>query len=245
MKSESARKNEGGTTVMKRGRLWACLAVILVGALGFVAAKGKSGTSTVPATATFGDRQGDRILSDGGGDYVNGVGCVNSTVVNSSGHYLLRTIRINPDGTICTGQRHVVLDFTELIPGTGTGTGGTCAGSVSDPTSDPSTTTLTLNTCGLNSVIPDVRLQDDMFSQGALTTGVSLLFSLDSDFHDTDFALDFQQPLPVTGIGTTRTVTATSTSTAELYQFVSVNGKLIKSSLGIYYMPFELTVAEQ
>lgn len=71
---------------------------------------------------------------------------------------------------------------------------------------------------------------------------MSLPFSLQPDFQGTDFDLDFEQPLSVTGTSGLRTLEAGPTAIAELYKLLKSSQR--KVSLGRYYMPFQVTVGE-
>jgi hypothetical protein len=221
-------------------RIFQAVFALAVGAFALVAfhqlsAKGAPSTA-VPATAEFRDAvatattPSDKIRSDGQGTYQNGIDCVISEVF-STGEYFLRSVTNNCS---TTSPRTVVLDFsTPVTPP------ASCSVTVADGT---------LNVCTSNSV-PDTRLLADyMFSSKALTNGatVSLPFSLQPNFSGTDFELDFEQPLPVTGSSGLRTLTAGPSSIAELYELGKASGgrSPTKTSLGRFYMPFEVTVGE-
>jgi hypothetical protein len=212
------------------------LVLVLTGALVSIVANPLAGKSTIPASASFRDLIGDRIRSDGLGAYSNGNDCVISTV-SGNPSFFLRTVSPNCSTTI---PRSIVLDFT----------GGTLAPGFGCTVTDTDDSRLSLNACGPNSV-PDVRiLAGSLFQSGS--TSVILPFSLRAEFGETDFELDFLNPICDSGSGSTRVLEAGGTSTcsanpaanasAELYQ-IGEHGK--KTSVGIYNMPFMVTVTEQ
>jgi hypothetical protein len=188
------------------------LILVLSGASVSVIANPRVGKSTIPASASFRDLSGDKIRSDGPGAYLNGNDCVISTVSGNSS-FFLRTV-----SPYCTTSipRTIMLDFTGGTPGPGF----TCN------VTDTDDSGLILNACGSNTVA-DVRiLAGSLFQSGS--TSVILPFSLRAEFQETDFELDFLNPICDTGSGGTRVLEAGGSSTcsanptanasAELYQ---------------------------
>ena len=198
--------------------------VLLAGVTGLWAAG-----ASQPATAYFRDSTStisgtvlDSIRSDSLGPYREGVGCVRSYVA-SNGSYFLRTVSI---GCTASTPRSLVLDFSNPVtPPT------SCT--VADPNDSSGAT---LDVCCSNA-IPDARFgASTLFSSNALSKGtaVSVVFSLQTDFRNTDFELDFEQPAQVTGDSNSRVLTADAGAIAELYELIP-RGKV---SLGRFYMPF-------
>jgi len=214
--------------------------LILVGAsigalIGAEAVKAQGASKQVPANATL-QNAGYAILSDGKGTYLNGTSdCVTSWVDSRSGYYFLRSTIFS---CVSTNPRTIILDFTNALVRTPDGSGSdTCH--VDDALGDSGQ----LNICGPNSV-PDVRIiANTMFSSGALTQGttVTIPFSLSPDFNGTDFELDFEAAVPVSGGSTIRTLNAPAGLVADLYKYNKHGGKV---SLGRFVMPFQLTVTE-
>lgn len=189
-------------------------------------------SNRIPARAQFGDSPADKLRSDGIEAYINGSDCVISWVDSKSGFYFLRTVKY---GCTTTAPRAIVLDFSDAISRT-----CSCPCSVPDPNDNSGAT---LDLCGQNS-LPDVRvIADTLFRNNALSLGttVTLPFSLQPDFRGTDFGLDFEQAVPVTGGSTERVLQAGPDAIAELYQTTKTGQKI---SLGRFRMPFTLTVSK-
>jgi len=85
------------------------LGLALVLAIMAFAAGAKGPAKETPVLMTFGDSYGDRIMSDGGGSYINGVGGVRAVFV-ALGNAVLDT---QPAGS--RGNRTLFLDFTDPV----------------------------------------------------------------------------------------------------------------------------------
>ena len=201
----------------------------------------RGGPNTFPALADFRDDAlaPDRLQSDGKGSYDDGQAPPQCTIswTGQGGSYFLRTVK---SGCTASDPRSIKLDFSVEADGT-TPPSGPC--SVSDPQGD-------LDRCGVNDV-PDVRLlANALFKDNALTDGstVRLLFSMKAggDFVGTSsFELTFEQPVPVpSGDQSFRVLEAGANAVAELYQNVTQGKRTVKTSLGRYRMPFQLTVTK-
>ena len=79
---------------------------------------------------------------------------------------------------------------------------------------------------------------------GSNTTRVEIYVSFNPALNNTDFILEYEQSLSVSGDATTRTITAGATATAELYQTIRVRNKLQKISIGRYLMPAQITIVD-
>lgn len=196
---------------------------------------GGGGGGPTPAEATFGDASGDRVLSDDGNSYVNSGGvppCVIARV-EDTGMFFLRTTGGNCFATT-GGFKPIVLDFGDAISRSPDG-----SGSDGCHVDDANGHAGELNICGLNT-ISDVRvIARDLFSKNGLRRGtrVGLAFSLEPDFQNTDFSLEFEQRLDASGDAVTRTFAAGASSVAVLQKGQTV--------LGRFNMPFSLQVAKQ
>jgi hypothetical protein len=205
--------------------------------LGIAVAAVVTGT-TVLAWATVGTRTtllsnvGDMVRSDGEGDYVHDVECVASTRDTKKGATALRTA----SHTTCSDAywqngalalREVVLDFSLPVG------------------ASPSPCQLDdLNACGTNT-IPDVRIHTaNAFSAGALTGGtrVEIYVSFHPAENNTEFYIEYEQPLDVTGTATSRTITASPTAVAELYRVTQVRNKTVLTSVGRYFLPMQMVI---
>jgi hypothetical protein len=183
--------------------------------------------NTTPATATFvgvtGTPAGQTIYADSYGPYKDGLYSDTSAMVTgisqvSSNSYFFRTVSSSGQ-TTGTNLRSVNLTFTGSVP----------AGLTS----------------GTN-MVGDLRiLASSLFSafpRGATstTTPVSMPFSLSQDFVGTsDFQLDFDSPVTVTGTTPSRTMTATN-ATATLTDLRGKKAVVV----GKYTMSFSLTVTK-
>jgi hypothetical protein len=205
-------------------------AVLAFAALRQFSAKG---LNSVPATLDFRDATGDMIRSDSVGSYQNGIDCVISEVFGN-GEYFLRTVGY---GCSTTAPRSVVLDFSNPV---------TPIPPADCSVTDPNFPSLTLNICRTNNVADTRLIVSTMFTVKALTNGssVSLPFSLAPNYSGTDFELDSEQAVAVSGTSGVRTAEAGPAAVAELYEFETVRGKTQKVSVGRYYMPFQVTVGE-
>lgn len=175
----------------------------------------------------------DRIRGDGLGAYPNpalGDDCVVAWV-DKGGFFFLRSVRSN---CTTTTPRAVVLDFTDAVTPV-----ASC--DVSDRYGN------VLNVCG-SQAVADVRIiANSLFKDAALTSGtsVTLPFSLQPDFSSTGFELEFEQAVGVTAVSANaRALEAPSTAIAELYQYVKQGRKTVKTSVGRFRMPFQLTVTK-
>ncbi len=211
---------------------------VLAGAWLFTATNRIWAKGGISAAATFREYQAsggpftDRIRSDVNKPYQNNVDCVTSQV--SGGLYFLRTVQQN-----CVPTRILVLDFTDFVTNT-----NSCA-----KIGDPDTNTVTLDPCGANINIPDIRFYaGNLFKPGATSTTVSLLINLTRNFHEQDFELVFEKPVCITGSGVMEAGVACSdnlagTDVADLSQINETTGQ--PTEIGTYHMPFKVTVTEQ
>jgi hypothetical protein len=196
------------------------------------AAKAAGGGTNVPATTTFVSSTfapaGQAIYADAYGSYKDGtyLDSANVTVTGisyvSGNSYFFRTV--SSSGTTATNIRSVNMDFSQVV------SGGVPAGLSSGA-----------------SIVGDVRvLASSLFSafaRGATsgTTTVSMPFSLSPDFTGTsDFQLDFDAAVTVTGDSTTRTMTAGPNATATLSDLRGKRAVVV----GKFKMPFSLTVSK-
>lgn len=218
----------------RRTSLATVAALLVLVAIG--PAAGKPGGSTQdPATVTFLDRPGDRMLSVGGPFYDDAEPCVIAWVDSSSGQFFFRTAG-RPGGLPCA--RGMRLDFGDALQRQA---GCNCSLGPCD-VNDAFNQVGTLNICGTNPV-GDVRwIAGNLFGSSALSSGIplTLRINLTPNFQVTAFELQFEQSLPVTGDDTTRTMSADASPVAELYQYTGNGNK--KVSLGRFHMPFALEV---
>lgn len=213
--------------------------------LGIAVLAGVVGTTvlamaTLGTTTTLSDRDGngsdpvDRVRSDGGGAYVHTLDCVGSTRDTKGGGTFLRTAAHTVTGCDDTYwqngglvYRPIVLDFSNAV--------------VSPPTT---CTDGELNACG-NNTIDDVRIHTaDAFSSRALTNGtrVQIYLSFNPNLNNTEFYLEYEQPLSVSGGATNRIITADASAIAELYRATKVKNKYVLTSIGRYYMPMQMVI---
>lgn len=198
--------------------------------------------SRTPADATFRENAWttsptDKIRGDALGSYRDDgpadPDCVIAWVDNG-GSFFLRTVKPNCSTTT---PRSILLDFSDAESRS-----RSCPAVVLDDYGN------SLDICGGNNVA-DVRvIANSLFKDTALTNGtrVTLYFSLQRDFTSTEFELDFEQPVPVTAMSATvRVLEAPAGALAELYQYVSQGRKTVKTTLGRFRMPFQLTVVKQ
>ena len=189
----------------------------------------------VETTTVLRDAVGDTVRSDGyvPSDYIHRVDCVASTRDARTGATALRTA----SHTVCTdaywqsgnaATRQAILDFSNPVAAFP----NPCV--IAD-----------LNACGSN-VIPDVRIETtDAFSSQALSRGtaVSIYVSFHPDLNNTEFYVEYEQPVNVSGTSTTRTLTAAPSAIAELYRATRTKGRYVFTSLGRYYMPMQITIS--
>ena len=213
-----------------RSSLTVVLTVIATVA-GVTAAVGPIGTTTV-----LRDSEGDAVRSDGYvlPDYIHGTDCVASTRDARSGATALRTA----SHTVCADSdwqngndatRKINLNFNNPVGGV-----FPTPCQIAD-----------LDACGPNT-IPDVRIETtNAFSSQALSrgTGMNIYVSYHPDLNNTEFYIEYEQPVSVSGTSDTRTVTAGPMAIAELYQVTRVKGRLVFTSVGRYYMPMEMTIS--
>jgi hypothetical protein len=184
--------------------------------------------ATVGTRTTLLDDVGDMVRSDGEGAYVDGEDCVSSTRDTKKGATALRTA----SHTTCSDAywqngglalRKAVLDFSSPV------------GVFPSPCQLDD-----LNACGANT-ISDVRIHTaDAFSAGA--TRVEIYVSFDPAANNTEFYVEYEQPLSVTGTGASRTITASSTAVAELYRVTRVKNRNVLTSVGRYYLPMHMVI---
>ena len=172
----------------------------------------------------------------------DGVGPECSRITADSSHYAFRTISSKcasdtpvPD----VGQRRLVLDFSDQfeVP--------RCENA--DPADDLISVTVGtdqrwLNVCGLNEV-DDVRIvAGDMFTSTSSTVTVYISLHAPPLANTTQFLLEFAQPLAVHDLGSARELMASSALSRAVLSQVTVtrSGKLQKSFVGEYSMPFSL-----
>jgi hypothetical protein len=208
--------------------------------LGIAVLAGLVGTTvlamaTLGTTTQFRDQVGDRVRSDGyavpDADYVNGLDCVGGTRDTKSGATALRTAShtVCPDSFWLANPavRTIAVDFSHPVGSFPS----TCAEGE-------------LNACG-NNTIDDVRIHTaDAFSSRALTNGtrVEIYLSFNPHLNNTEFYLEYEQPLSVTGGATSRIITAQATAIAELYRATKVKNKYVLTSIGRYYMPMQMVI---
>lgn len=195
-------------------------------------------TAAVPpveTTTLLRDAASDAVRSDGNipPAYIHGTDCVASTRDSRTGATALRTDShtVCPDSYWQNGGpaiRQMVLDFSNPVVGF------------------PNPCTIAdLNACGSNT-IPDVRPETtDAFSSQALTRGtaMSIYVSFHPDLNNTEFYIEYEQPVSVAGTSSTRTLTAGPNAIAELYRVTRVKNRLVFTSVGRYYMPMEMTIS--
>lgn len=186
----------------------------------------------VATTTTLRDDPSDAVRSDGAGGYIHGTDCVASTRDSRTGSTALRTA----SHTVCSDTywqnggpvlRQLVVDFSHPVG------------------SPPSQCQIDdLNACGGN-VIPDGRPETtDAFSSQALSrgTGLAMYLSFHPNLNNTEFYLEYEQPVGVDGTSSERTLTAGTNAVAELYKVSRVKNRLVLTSVGRYYMPLQMTI---
>ena len=189
----------------------------------------------VETTTVLRDALGDAVRSDAYDPpgYIHLVDCVSSTRDARTGETALRTA----SHTVCTdafwqnggtATRKMVLDFSNPVAGFP----NPCV--IAD-----------LNACESN-LIPDVRIgTTDAFSSQALSrgTGMSMYVSFHPDLNNTEFYIEYEQPVLVSGTSSTRTLTAGPSAIAELYRATRVKNRYVFTSVGRYYMPMQMTIS--
>jgi hypothetical protein len=189
----------------------------------------------VATTTVLRDDPGDAVRSDAHvpPDYIHGTDCVASTRDARSGATALRTA----SHTVCSDSdwqngmpavRQITLDFSNPVAGLP----NPCV--IAD-----------LDACQSNE-IPDVRIETtDAFSSQALSrgTGMSIYVSFHPNLNNTEFYIEYEQPVSVSGTLSTRTLTAGPNEIAELYQVTRVKNRLVFTSVGRYYLPMQMTIS--
>ena len=171
-----------------------------------------------------------------------GVGPECSRITVESSYYAFRTIssKCASDTPVPgIGQRRLVLDFTDSI--------GVARCQNADPADDSisvavDSDTRWLNVCGLNEV-DDVRIvAGGMFTSTSSTVTVYISLHAPPLANTTQFLLEFAQPLYVGDSGMARELIATPALSRAVLSQVTVtrSGKLQKSFVGEYSMPFSL-----
>lgn len=223
---------------LRRSVIRFCAVIVLVGLASWATA---APSELPPLKALLTDSAGDKILSDGFGLYTNQINCVRAYIGGagkSSGFAFMRTGQHVDHCATPPQPRELVLDFSNPVPGSEP---ADCA------VEDPYHAGVFLNACGSNSV-PDGRIVSGypFNSTNPTTAGATISFNMERPPTfpniDVSFALQFEQPLPVTGApGNSRTITAGGTAIAELYKNVKNRNKITTVSIGRYYMPFQVT----
>lgn len=208
-----------------------CL-VALVLALGALMAPASAAPkpANVSAILSFADAVGpapSRIRSDGSEPYANSVDCVQSWYALPKGNFFLRTVSSQSPCGIGVSVRTVLIDLSQRQGG--------CLGPiwVYDQYQNR------LDACGEN-VVQDVRMVSDRLFSGS-ATALDVPFSLQPDFQNTAFSLEFVETLAVEGSGDTRTMTASGDAAADLWQI----SRRTKTLVGRYLVPMSATVAKQ
>jgi len=207
-----------------------------------------SAQTIVPAQATFADSAGDKIRSDGLGTYADDELDANSCVRcyasdKPTGKGFMRTGQRADICTLPAGApaRELVLDFSDPLAAP------VNPPDPNNPCSYPAGTGV-LNACGFNSV-PDAKIvakDPNPFYRGTTASDVNLSLNVSDPppFPNTafDFSLEFDNLVPVSGTGLSRTVTAGPGATATLYRYDYSNPRKPKKLfVATYRMPFSVT----
>lgn len=210
-------------------------ALLLAGALLPVVAAPK--VSNTSARVVFADQsplgspariRSDRTPPDDPA-YVDGTDCVQAWYAPKANFFMRTVTSALPACGPTVAVRALVLDFSDRVwPVVG------CPGPglvyAYDANNRP------LDICGPNDV-PDARLvADRLFS--ATATKLDIPFSLEPDFRNTAFELNYVETLAVSAVGSGRAMTAGPGALAELY---ATSGRT-KTLLGRYRMPAQITV---
>ena len=206
----------------ERARLMTATLSILVA----TAALAAKGSSQVPATADFGDRAGDKILSVGGAVYADG-NCVIAWVDSGSGQFFFRTASRS-----C--NREILLDLSQALERQA----GCDCSLGSCPVNDAFNQAGELDICGANTV-GDVRwIAGNLFGSSAPSAGIplTLRINLEPNFEKTAFELQFEQSVAVEEGATTseRLMSADSNLVAELYKYTGKGNN--KIGLGRFHL---------
>jgi hypothetical protein len=194
----------------------------------------------VPAQATFADSAGDKIRSDGLGTYaddeLDSNSCVRCYVVTTpQGKGFMRTGQHPDHCNQAPSDRELILDFSDPVAGF-------------PVPCNYSAGTGILNACGLNS-IPDAKIvasDPNPFYRGTTASDVNLSLNVSDPppFPNNafDFSLEFDNLVPVSGGGLSRTLTTGPAATATLYRFDYSNPRKPKKLfVATYRMPFSVT----
>jgi hypothetical protein len=218
-------------------------ATVLFTVLGGAWLGGEASAETiVPAQATFADSAGDKIRSDGLGAYADDELDPNSCVRcyasdKPTGKGFMRTGQ-HPDHCVLpvgAPARELVLDFSDPVAGFPVPCTYVAGNGV-------------LDACGFNS-IPDakiVAMDPNPFYRGVTASDVNLSLSVSDPppFPNIgfDFSLEFDNLVPVSGAGLSRTLTAGPGATATLYRYDYSNPRKPKKLfVATYRMPFSVT----
>ncbi len=71
---------------------------------------------------------------------------------------------------------------------------------------------------------------------------MDIYLSFHPSMNNTEFYVQFEQPLAVTAVGEARMVTAGPGAIAELYRVDRVRNRHVRTSIGRYYLPVSLTI---
>ena len=224
---------------MKRSSLSSAAAAVFLLSVGLTSDRASAAT-IVPAQATFADSAGDKIRSDGLGTYADDEldpnSCVRCYASNKpTGHAFMRTGQAPGFCNQAPSDRELILDFTDPVAGF-------------PVPCNYSAGTGVLDACGINS-IPDAKIvasDPNPFYPGTTASDVNLSLNVSRPptFPNTafDFALEFDNLVPVSAAGLSRTLTAGPTATATLYRFDYSNPRKPKKLfVATYRMPFSVT----
>ena len=224
---------------MKRRPLFSAAAAVFM-LSGYLWVDRAFAQTIVPAQATFADSAGHKIRSDGLGTYADDELDPNSCVRcyandKPTGKGFMRTGQAPDHCNQAPSGRELILDFSDPVAGFPV----PCSYSAG---------TGVLDACGINS-IPDAKIVADNpnpFYAGttASDVNVSLNVSRPPTWPNTafDFVLEFDNLVPVSGAGLSRTLTAGPTATATLYRFDYSNPRKPKKLfVATYRMPLGVT----
>jgi hypothetical protein len=69
-----------------------------------------------------------------------------------------------------------------------------------------------------------------------------MYLSFHPNLNNTEFYLEYEQPVTVAGTSSARTLTAGASAIAELYRATRVKNRYVLTSVGRYYMPIQMTI---